>query len=140
MRIETVLGVGLFVLLTQAAHADALRVVVTDVEESRGEIRLALFDSVEAFENDGAPHLARIAEAASDQVTFVLEGVTPGAYAIKLFHDVNSNGELDRNMMNMPKERYGFSNNAGRFGPPSWVDAVFEVGRDTATEINIKLR
>ena len=47
-----------------------------------------------------------------------------GTYAVKLFHDANDNGRLDTNWIGIPKERFGFSNNAmGRFGPPDF-DAV----------------
>jgi uncharacterized protein (DUF2141 family) len=35
------------------------------------------------------------------------DAVTPGDYAISVFHDENSNGKLDRNFMGMPKEGVG---------------------------------
>jgi uncharacterized protein (DUF2141 family) len=54
--------------------------------------------------------------------------VVPGQYAIRLFHDVNGNGELDTNPFGIPIEPFAFSNNArGRFGPAGWADAVFTV-------------
>ena len=52
-------------------------------------------------------------------------------YAIRMYHDVNDNGELDTNLMGIPSEPFAFSNNAqGRFGPAAWDDAVFEIGAD----------
>jgi len=55
-------------------------------------------------------------------------GVVPGQYAIRLFHDVNGNGQLDTNPFGMPTEPFAFSNNArGRFGPATWADAAFTV-------------
>lgn len=51
-----------------------------------------------------------------------------GNYAIAVYHDKNTNGELDTNLLGIPKEAYGFSNNArGRFGPASWSDAHFTI-------------
>jgi uncharacterized protein (DUF2141 family) len=53
-------------------------------------------------------------------------GIAPGTYAVSVFHDENSNGKLDRNILGMPKEGVGVSNNAaGHFGPPKFDDMAF---------------
>jgi uncharacterized protein (DUF2141 family) len=58
--------------------------------------------------------------------------------AIAAYHDENANGELDRNALGIPSERYGFTNNArGITGPPSFEDAVVEIG-DKPIEISIR--
>lgn len=47
-------------------------------------------------------------------------------YAIALIHDENNNNKLDTNMIGIPKEGYGFSNNPpSNFGPPSYEKAEF---------------
>ena len=52
--------------------------------------------------------------------------IPPGTYAVSVFHDENSNGKLDRNLLGMPKEGVGASNNAaGHFGPPKFDDMAF---------------
>ena len=54
--------------------------------------------------------------------------VEPGDYAIRYFHDENSNRDFDNNMFGMPIEGYGFSNNAPvNFGPPSYQQMTFMV-------------
>lgn len=140
MKLRAFAAAGLAAMLTQTAQAESLTVVISGVEETEGEIRLALFDSEEAFDNGGEPAQGRLAPATAEDVTVVIEDIPAGEYAIKLYHDADGNGELDRNMMGMPKERYGFSNNKGRFGPPPWTEAVFEVTEGGDTEIIIKLR
>jgi uncharacterized protein (DUF2141 family) len=57
----------------------------------------------------------------------------PGKYAFKYFHDENNNNKkMDTNVIGIPKEGYGFSNNAkGRFGPPDFKDTIFEIKNDT---------
>ena len=61
-----------------------------------------------------------------------------GGSIIKLFLDLNGNGEMDTNFLGIPKEPFGFSNNAkGKLGPPSFDAAAFQVRE--ATEIAIKL-
>ena len=52
--------------------------------------------------------------------------VKPGTYAVSTFHDENSNGKLDTNLLGIPTEGVGASNNAkGHFGPPKFDDAKF---------------
>jgi uncharacterized protein (DUF2141 family) len=44
---------------------------------------------------------------------------------VKVFHDANSNREIDIGLMG-PKEKFGFSNNVmGFMGPPDYDDAKF---------------
>ncbi|MRR38306.1 DUF2141 domain-containing protein, partial [bacterium] len=62
------------------------------------------------------------------KVEVVLKGVPYGQYAIAVFHDKNDNDVLDKNIMGVPKEEYGFSNNArGRLGPPDYGSMRFDV-------------
>lgn len=64
-------------------------------------------------------------------ITFNFKGLEQGTYAVSIFHDENSNGELDANFLGIPKEPYAFSNNAkGYFGPPSFEQCKFEVAAE----------
>ncbi len=52
-------------------------------------------------------------------------------YAFKYFHDDNNNNNLETNWLGIPKEGYGFSNNAtGLFGPPAFEKWIFELHSD----------
>jgi uncharacterized protein (DUF2141 family) len=45
--------------------------------------------------------------------------------AIAVYHDENNDGQLNRNRLGIPTERYGFSRNArGLTGPPGFEQAV----------------
>jgi uncharacterized protein (DUF2141 family) len=62
-----------------------------------------------------------------------------GRYAISAFHDANGNKKLDKNMVGMPVEKYGFSNDArGTFGPPSLESQLFELNSDKNISITLK--
>ena len=54
--------------------------------------------------------------------------------------DENNNGKLDKNLVGIPLEPYGFSNNArGFLGPPSFGDARFQVsGPNTRIEVRLE--
>ena len=66
---------------------------------------------------------------------FVFEGLTPGHYAVAVFHDVNGNGELDMIPPGLPTEPYGFSNDVGRFRPPDFKAALVGVGEGRTTVV-----
>ena len=62
-----------------------------------------------------------------------------GNYAISCFHDEDDNEVLTTNFLGIPKEPYGFSNNArGKFGPPSLKDQLFSVKNDTTLTIILR--
>ena len=49
-----------------------------------------------------------------------------GEYAIKLFHDEDNSNKFKTNMLGIPKEDYGFSNNPrAAFGPANYNQARF---------------
>jgi uncharacterized protein (DUF2141 family) len=53
--------------------------------------------------------------------------IRPGVYAISAFHDKNSNGKLDTNIVGYPVEDYCASRNArNMFSAPSFDDAKFD--------------
>jgi uncharacterized protein (DUF2141 family) len=65
---------------------------------------------------------------AANKSIVVINDLKPGKYAFKYFHDENNDEKLNTNFMGIPKEGYGFSNNAkGSFGPPSFDKTVFEI-------------
>ena len=56
----------------------------------------------------------------------MVEDLPYSQYAVKVFHDENTNSELDTNFLGIPTEDYGFSNNVrGTFGPADYDDAKF---------------
>jgi uncharacterized protein (DUF2141 family) len=62
-----------------------------------------------------------------------------GSYAIRYYHDENKNGKMDTNKYGIPKEKYGFSNNArGFMGPPKMKKMLFAVEGDTKMLLKCK--
>ena len=61
-----------------------------------------------------------------------------GEYAVQAYHDENSNGEIDKNMMGIPTEEYGFSNNVrGIMGPPDIEDQLVVLKADKKISIDL---
>lgn len=132
------------VLTTHVAVADTLIVEVNNIKKA-GEIHVAVYDNAEAFEADrgekggAAPGIVdgTIVMVEAGTSTFEYE-LPAGQYAVGIFHDVNLNNKMDNNFLGLPKEQYGFSNNArALFGPPSFEDAAFELTGVTEQSIDL---
>ncbi|HBQ58879.1 MAG TPA: hypothetical protein DD671_04450 [Balneolaceae bacterium] len=116
------------------------KLVIEAIPEVKGEVRVAIFDSREKYDSKEEPIHAVVLSVDEKTLTWSNDSLPYGDYAIAIYHDKNTNGELDTNLLGIPKEAYGFSNNArGRFGPASWEDASFSVEGEE-TQINISLQ
>lgn len=115
-----------------------LDITVTSLESDEGVLVVALLDSAAQYDSGDVFHRSDDAVSIrAGQASVRFEDVPYGTYAVKIFHDENSNGELDTNFVGFPKEGFGFSNDAmGRFGPPSFEQAAFEVG---ASRVRIEI-
>jgi uncharacterized protein (DUF2141 family) len=140
--VMTLLALMLAPLLSaQSSNASTITVRIVKARNARGEIRVALFQSGKGFPGDASTAL-RTQEAQIDpqtlsaQVIFV--GIPPGAYAVSVFHDENMNGKLDKNLVGMPKEGYGASNNPGKkMRPPNFDEAKFSLNSKQLVEISL---
>lgn len=114
------------------------RLYIEGINELKGEIRIAMFDSKEKYTKD--PIHAIVIPVDSTTIIWTQEMLPFGEYAIAVYHDKNENGKIDTNLLGIPKEDYGFSNNArGRFGPASWQDSKFIV-EDNFYSTSIKIK
>lgn len=125
-------AIALFGAPAIAEPTTGLTVTIDGIETVSGKISLGVFDET-GYESGKAVDGASITVDGSS-VTASFEGLAPGEYGVKLFHDVNGNGSMDTNPFGMPIEPYAFSNNAkGRFGPAKWEQAKFVVEVDGTT-------
>jgi len=136
---RVVIGIALGCWVTAGAWADApagvdapaarLEIVISELDSDRGAVVVVLLDSAAQFESEDAFFRADDSvPVRGGAARVVFDGVPHGTYAVKVFHDENSNGELDTNFVGYPSEGFGFSNDAmGKFGPPSFEQAAFAV-------------
>lgn len=122
-----------------AQTADSKVVLTFETGARTGMVMVALYDSARAFEGGSASPVAATAVSASGRVVATFENLPAGDYAVKAFHDVNGDGEMNTNPFGMPSEPFAFSNNAvGHMGPARWDRARFTVSGETAQTISIR--
>lgn len=124
----------------RADKLSSFELVIEGISDVEGEVRVAVFNSEASYGEKEDPLHAVVLEVSSDTVIWNHTELPFGEYAIAVYHDKNENGKLDSNFLGIPKEAYGFSNNArSKFGPASWKDAHFEVSSNTySTSIRLK--
>lgn len=120
-----------------------LRIHVDGFRNTRGNLGTIIFTSPDGWPEDPAKSFRR-GPAPIDPKTktavAVWPDLPPGDYAVAAIHDENSNAKLDRNMLGIPKEGFGFSNNPhAMFSAPPFKAAVVHVGCP-ATDITIHLQ
>ena len=65
----------------------------------------------------------------SSRISF--DSIFPGKYAIQFFHDENENQKMDFNLIGIPKEKFGSSNDVKRvLGPPKFEKMLFNLTED----------
>lgn len=121
-----VISITLIIFPLLAMCQYKLTIEIIPFSNNKGEVLLEL--SNEKGETTGR-YAAGIVEK---RCIIIVENLIPGKYAFKYFHDENKNKKLDTNLIGMPKEGFGFSNNAkGKFGPPSFKQTIFIVNQDS---------
>lgn len=125
-------------MLAGSAFAQhAVEITVRGIETRKGDIWVALYNSDASFMK--THFLSRKVKVTGNEVVVVIENLAAGDYAITTFHDQNENEKLDTNFLGIPKERYGFSNDAtGSLGPPSFAKAKVNITTNKKLIINLK--
>lgn len=118
------------VVASDTAGTD-VAVEITGLRSARGLVRACLTSHKQGFPKcaEANGDVSASAPASTQSVVFHFNGIRPGTYAIAVVHDENSNGRIDRALLLMPKEGFGFSRDAPvRMGPPRFEAAAFQVG------------
>jgi len=117
----------LTLLLPLFETCDNLTVIVSGCKSQKGQIFIALYDNQNDFPVFGKQLIGEIVPLSKKpRNEFTIKKLPHKTYAIAVFHDINSNGKLDRNALGLPLEPYGFSNNArSTFSAPSFSQASF---------------
>ena len=126
---------GILLLGAFSASAATVEVRVAGVT-AKGTVKVAVCDR-ERFLKQCAYSASAPAQAGDTTVT--VKGVPNGTWAVLAYQDENGNGELDRNLIGMPKEPYGFSRDArSKFGPPGFEDAAIQVDESATTTVRLR--
>jgi uncharacterized protein (DUF2141 family) len=113
---------------------------ISNIRSNNGSVKVSLFSTADGFPNN--PNKAVAIQSVliqKNQVTVRFENLAFGTYAIACLHDENGNGKMDTNLVGIPKEGYGASNNAvNKLSAPKFEAAKFPFN-SAVLSVNFKM-
>ena len=112
--------------LTELRGNISLDMEITDLRSNKGMINILISDE---SKNEIASATFIKVKGLKAEVSF--DSIHPGRYAIQFYHDENHNGKLDLNLIGIPKESYGSSNDVKPLlGPPNFEKMLFNLTKN----------
>jgi uncharacterized protein (DUF2141 family) len=117
-------------LMSSQLFAETVQLKFSNMGNLRGRMAIAVFDNPDSFpDRSSSAVLTKFfpITVVGNSMTATID-LKPGRYAIAAYLDANSNGVLDKNLVGIPKERFGFSNNPSvQFSAPNFNECEVEV-------------
>ncbi len=116
-----------------------IEVECVDLRYDQGEVVIALYDRAESFPRENGVRAGAYSAIEGRRARCRFEGIPAGRYAVAAFHDEDGDRKL-RTVLGIPREGYGFSNDArpGTFGPPKFAAAAFDFD-GTTTRVTVRI-
>jgi len=113
-------------VFASTASLAQLEITIKNIQNDKGNVRVGIFKDKETFLKNAA--YGKVVKARKNELKVIFDDLPSGTYAVSVIHDENENGKLDSNMIGIPKEGFGFANDAmGTFGPPGFEKASITV-------------
>jgi uncharacterized protein (DUF2141 family) len=106
-----------------------LRIEIKELRNLKGKLSIVIFNSPEGFpEEDNKAYKWQILDLEKSAPLFLFKDLPVGEYAYAILHDEDKDGKMKKNLIGIPKEGFGFSNNyRPRVKNPSFEDASFQL-------------
>lgn len=118
-----------------------IELLIKGAKSNDGVIRVLIFDKEDGFPEEPKNAIKALSLPVSNlSAKVTVENLPSGNYAISVFHDEDSDGQIQKNNFGIPLDSYGFSNNPNLyFGPPSFSKCAVQV-KNSTVKVEIKLR
>ncbi len=136
-KLSVILISLLSLINTEIQAADLTVKIKSDLSD--GNIGCALFANGKGFPMDATGAIQKFSQNTSTGTEFVFTNLKSGKYAVSVMNDQNGNKVLDKNLLGIPKEEWGVSNNIRpTLRAPKFEEAVFEI--DEKSDLTLKIR
>ncbi|MDY0143486.1 MAG: DUF2141 domain-containing protein [Bacteroidales bacterium] len=103
-----------------------LIIKIENIEVLEGDIRIGVFNTSESFLKQGFTFKKYKIAVKNTTETIIIDDLPKGEYAFLLYHDKNADGEMNRNLLGIPKEPFAFSNNVEpKLSKPTFEECKF---------------
>lgn len=124
------------------AEEYTIEVTVNDIRNANGQLLISLYTPNDNFPLEPSEsYSVEKNELIGTTITHRFKVPQSGRYAVVLLDDENRNNDMDYNFLGIPKEGYGFSNNAKPRGlsSPKFEAAAFDVN-EAGKQIEITMK
>ena len=117
-----------------------LTVKITGFDGVKGNLVMSIYRATDDYLSVTNPYkYAKVSVSSLEDGKHTLMHLPKNTYAVAVYQDVNKNGKLDANLLGVPTERYGFSNNAwGTFSALSFSETKISLNESRTISIKIK--
>ena len=128
-----------FILLFSGVKTHKLSIHISGISKIKGSLFIAVFRATDDFPVFGKQFKGIVKEVEGKSQNYTFDDLPEGDYAVAIYQDLNRNKILDKNLLGIPTEIYGFSNNARRtFSAPSFQEAKFKLNKDLQQTVFLK--
>jgi uncharacterized protein (DUF2141 family) len=128
-----------FILLFSGVKTHKLSIHISGISKIKGSLFIAIFRPTDDFPVFGKQFKGIIKEVEGKSQNYNFDDLPEGEYAVAIYQDENRNKILDKNLLGIPTEIYGFSNNArSTFSAPSFQEAKFKLNKDLQQTVFLK--
>lgn len=128
-----------FILLFSGVKTHTLSIHISGISKIKGSLFIAIFRPTDDFPVFGKQFKGIVKEVEGKSQNYNFDNLPEGEYALAIYQDENRNKILDKNLLGIPTEIYGFSNNARRtFSAPSFQEAKFKLNKDLQQTVFLK--
>lgn len=129
----------LFEYGVQPLQKHQLTLKVIGIKEIKGELVIGIYNNQKDWLKKGKEFFKKKVKVTSMEETIVFNDIPAGEYAISMYHDENMDGKVNRSLLGIPQEGYGFSNEAKAIiKAPGFKKASFTISGDTKETIKLK--
>ena len=111
-----------------------LRIVIDNLANNDGEVEVGVYTPKNKFPDETDKFKKYRFKPKNGKIDETITDLPYGELALAVYHDENNSGEIDKNIIGIPKERYAFSNNIKpTIKAPSFDDCKFSYNEKSST-------
>ncbi len=115
-----------------------LTVEVTNIKNKKGRVQIGLYNSYKKFPKVGKTLRMERIKPTGKTLKYKFTGLSPGKYAVAIYHDENGDKKCNKNLIGIPTEAYAFSRNfRPKMSVPKFSDCYITLKK--ARKVSIKL-
>lgn len=125
-------------LNTTFAQNGNLTIQIEGIQNLNGNMMIAAFSNQQDFNGKENPSFVNMTKVSDSIQNIDFKDIIPGKYAIAVYHDQNSDKQLNTSSIGIPSEGYGFSGNYNSiFKKPKFKDCKIDIKSDTIISIKM---